>query len=126
VNEVRAQHRELKSLSFDLDALCVNVLLNGLPDRLFSYVDNVWTNSETSTIDSVSDSILRIDAGHQNRDRDNSSLGHNSEFVDSVYDTVLRLDAGHHKSLVYPSSSAVVAQNLDTADMVPVDDTVSY
>ncbi|RSH89860.1 hypothetical protein EHS25_001846 [Saitozyma podzolica] len=56
VNEVKAQHRGLKSLSFDLDALCVNVLLNGLPDRFSSYVDNVWTNSETPTIDSVSDS----------------------------------------------------------------------
>ncbi|RSH95789.1 hypothetical protein EHS25_000881 [Saitozyma podzolica] len=123
VNEVKAQHRELKSLSFDLDALCVNVLLNGLPDRFSSYVDNVWTNSETPTIDSVSDSILRIDAGHQNRDRDNSSLGHNSEIVDSVCDTVLCPDAGHHKSLGYSSSSAPVDQNLDTAVMVPVDDT---
>jgi hypothetical protein len=41
VDQVKAQHRELKSLKFDLDALCVNVLLNGLPDRFSSYVDNV-------------------------------------------------------------------------------------
>jgi hypothetical protein len=33
VNEVKAQHRELKSLNFDLDALCVNVLLNDFPSR---------------------------------------------------------------------------------------------
>jgi hypothetical protein len=52
--------------------------------------------------------------------------GHNSEIVDSVCDTVLRPDPGHHKSLVYPSSSALVAQNLDAAVMVTVDDTVSY
>jgi hypothetical protein len=78
VNQVKAQHRELQSLHFNLDALCVNVLLNGLPDRFSSYVDNVWTFSETPTIESVSDSILRIDAGHQNRDRDTTPLGHHS------------------------------------------------
>ncbi|GFZ44372.1 hypothetical protein JCM24511_02094 [Saitozyma sp. JCM 24511] len=51
VNQVKAQHRELKSLKFDLDALCVNVLLNGLPDRFSSYVDNVWTNVDNKDND---------------------------------------------------------------------------
>ena len=32
MNEVQAQYRELKLLSFDLDALCVNVMLNGSPE----------------------------------------------------------------------------------------------
>ena len=32
VNEVQAQYRELKLLSFDFDALCVNVMLNGSPE----------------------------------------------------------------------------------------------
>jgi hypothetical protein len=73
VNQLKAQHRELKSLQFNLDALGVNVLLNGLPERFSSYVDNVWTSSETPTIDSVCDSILRIDAGHQSR-TDNNPL----------------------------------------------------
>jgi hypothetical protein len=39
VNEIKAQYRELKSLNFDLDSLCVNVLLNGLPERFQAFVD---------------------------------------------------------------------------------------
>lgn len=39
VNEVQAQYRELKLHSFDLDALCVKVMLNGLPERFASFVD---------------------------------------------------------------------------------------
>jgi len=39
VNEVRAQYHELKLLSFDLDALCVNVMLNGLPEATLELLD---------------------------------------------------------------------------------------
>lgn len=41
VNEVQAQYsyRELKLLSFDLDAVCVNVMPNDLPERFASFVD---------------------------------------------------------------------------------------
>jgi hypothetical protein len=68
VNEIKAQYRELKGLNFDLDSLCVNVLLHGLPDRFQAFVDTVWTATSTPTIDSVCDSILRINAGQQTRD----------------------------------------------------------
>ena len=50
VNEVQAQYRELKLLSFDLDALCVNVMLNGLPERFTSFVDGVWTAARTQAL----------------------------------------------------------------------------
>ncbi|RSH80693.1 hypothetical protein EHS25_007171 [Saitozyma podzolica] len=49
VDQVKAQHRELKSLKFDLDALCVNVLLNGLPDRFSSFVDNLTIQRQESS-----------------------------------------------------------------------------
>ncbi|EIW69262.1 hypothetical protein TREMEDRAFT_62117 [Tremella mesenterica DSM 1558] len=39
VNKVLAQYRDLKVLSYDLNQLCVNVLLNGLPDRFSSCYD---------------------------------------------------------------------------------------
>lgn len=39
-------YRELKLLSFDLDALCVNSMLNRLPKLITSFVDGVWTLSE--------------------------------------------------------------------------------
>lgn len=112
VNQVKAQHRELKSLQFNLDALCVNVLLNGLPERFSSYVDNVWTNSETPTIDSVCDSILRIDAGHQSRTDNNPlhSFNYSSalvaqassldDAVDSLYALLAR--SGKKPSKEYP------------------------
>ncbi|RSH89834.1 hypothetical protein EHS25_001820 [Saitozyma podzolica] len=67
VSERRAQHHELKSLKFDIDASCVNVLLYGLAPRFSSHVDGVWTQSETPTIDSVCDPILGIDAGDRYR-----------------------------------------------------------
>ncbi|RSH83888.1 hypothetical protein EHS25_003483 [Saitozyma podzolica] len=74
VNEIKAQYRELKSLNFDLDSLCVNVLLNGLPDRFQAFVDTVWTATDSPTIDSVCDSILRINAGQQTRDPEGNAL----------------------------------------------------
>jgi len=70
VNEVQAQYRELKLLSFDLDALCVNVMLNGLPERFASFVDGVWTASENPSIDHVRVAVLRINAGQMNRTND--------------------------------------------------------
>nr|XP_019042253.1 hypothetical protein I302_08854 [Kwoniella bestiolae CBS 10118]OCF21183.1 hypothetical protein I302_08854 [Kwoniella bestiolae CBS 10118] len=75
VNEVLAQHRELKTLKYDIDSLCVNVLLNGLPARFSSYVDAVFERAETPSIESVCDAILRIDAGQQERiDLSNSNI----------------------------------------------------
>jgi hypothetical protein len=41
VNQVQAQYRELKLLSSDLETLCINVILNGLPDRFASFVDSI-------------------------------------------------------------------------------------
>ena len=70
VNEVQAQYRELKFLSFDLDALCVNVMLNGLPERFASFVDGVWTSSENPSIEDVRVAVLRINAGQMNRTND--------------------------------------------------------
>lgn len=68
VNEVRAQYRELVTIKYNLEALCVNVLLQGLPDRFNAFVDNVWSSTNAPTIDNVSDAILRIDAGQHQRD----------------------------------------------------------
>jgi len=70
VNEVQAQYRELKLLSFDLDALCVNVMLNGLPERFASFVDGVWTSSENPSIEDVRVAVPRINAGQMNRTND--------------------------------------------------------
>ena len=74
VNGVLAQHRELKLLRFDLDLLCVNVLLNGLPERFGSYVDQVWTANENPSIEDIRVAILRINAGQQNRSSDARAL----------------------------------------------------
>jgi len=74
VNTVLAQHRELKLVRFDLDALCVNVLLNGLPERFTSYVDQVWTASANPTIEEIRVAILRINAGQQNRTTETRAL----------------------------------------------------
>lgn len=74
VNTVLAQHRELKLVRFDLDALCVNVLLNGLPERFSSYVDQVWTANANPTIEEIRIAILRINAGQQNRATETRAL----------------------------------------------------
>ena len=67
VNQVQAQYRELKLLKFDLDALCINVLLNGLPDRFGSFVDSIWTAEKNPSIEDIKISILRVNAGQLNR-----------------------------------------------------------
>lgn len=74
VNQAVARYRELKVLSFDLDQLCVNVLLNGLPSRFGSYLDNVWTSTENPSIENVTVAILRINAGQQTRTDDPTAL----------------------------------------------------
>lgn len=74
VNNVLALYRELKVLSFDLDLLCVNVLLNGIPERFSAYIDQVWAASESPSIEDVRVAILRINAGHQNRATDTHGL----------------------------------------------------
>jgi hypothetical protein len=74
VNQAIARYRELKLLEFNLDQLCVNVLLNGLPARFGSYLDQVWTSSENPSIESVKLAILRINAGNHARSDDSSAL----------------------------------------------------
>ncbi len=59
-------YRELKLLSFDLDALCVNSMLNRLPKLITSFVDGVWTLSENPSIEDVRVAVLRINAGQSN------------------------------------------------------------
>lgn len=67
INEVLAQFRELATMQYSLDSLCVNVLLHGLPERFNGFTDTVWSSATTPTVESVSDAILRINAGHQHR-----------------------------------------------------------
>jgi len=59
-------YRELKLLSFDLDALCVNSMLNRLPKLITSFVDGVWTLSENPSIEDVRVAVLRINARQSN------------------------------------------------------------
>ena len=73
VNEIRAQYRELSTLKFDLSALCINVILNGLPSRLDAFADSVFATEETPTIDSICERLLRVDAGQKNREMQESS-----------------------------------------------------
>lgn len=61
-NQMIARFPELKVLSFDLDQCCVNILLNALPARFGSYLDNVWTSTENLSIESVKLAILPINA----------------------------------------------------------------
>lgn len=68
INEVRAQYRELSTLKFDLTALCINVILNGLPTRLDAFADSVFATEEAPTIDSICERLLRVDAGQKNRE----------------------------------------------------------
>ena len=53
VNQTIGRYPELKTLDFDLDQLCVNVLLHGLPKRFGSYLDQVWTSSDTPMINNI-------------------------------------------------------------------------
>jgi hypothetical protein len=62
-NQVQAQCRELKLLSFDLDSLCINVLLNGLPDRFASFVDSICKAEENPSIEDIKIEVLRVNAG---------------------------------------------------------------
>lgn len=67
VTEVQAQYRKLSASFFDLDALCVNVPLNGLPEQSASFDDGVWTASKNPSIEDVRLAVLRIIAGQLNR-----------------------------------------------------------
>jgi hypothetical protein len=67
VNQVQAQYRELKLLSSDLETLCINVLLNGLPDRFASFVDSIWKAEENPSIEGIKIEILRVYAWPLNR-----------------------------------------------------------
>ena len=67
---MQAQYCELKLLLFDLDALCVNVMLNGLPKQYKFFVDGVWTASKNPSIEDVQIAVLRISAGQLNHTND--------------------------------------------------------
>ena len=66
MNKVQAQYCELKLLLFNLDAVCVNVMLNGLPKQFMSFVVGVWTANKNPSIDDVGIAVLRINAGQLN------------------------------------------------------------
>ncbi len=65
VNEVQAQYHELKLLSFDLDALCVNVMLNGLPKQFASFLKGLYWGKNPGIKD-IWVAALRINAGQIN------------------------------------------------------------
>lgn len=67
VNSVIAMYQELDHLKFDLKSLCINVLLNGLPERFEPFIDQVWASTEAPTIESLKVAIANIDAGHTTR-----------------------------------------------------------
>jgi hypothetical protein len=54
--------------------MCINVLLNGLPPQFSAYVDQVWTATASPTPEDVRLSVLRINAGHQDRANDTKAL----------------------------------------------------
>jgi hypothetical protein len=70
VNQVQALYRVRKLLSFDLDSLCINVLLNGLPDRFASFVDSICKAEENPSIEDIKIEIIRVNAGQLNRSND--------------------------------------------------------
>ncbi|RXK35846.1 hypothetical protein M231_06894 [Tremella mesenterica] len=70
VNKVLAQYRDLKVLLYDLDQLCVNVLLNGLPDHFSSFIDGIWKEDDTPSVENIKIEILRVNAGQRNRTND--------------------------------------------------------
>ena len=63
VNKVQTQYHELKLLSFELNALCADTMINGLPDRVTSIVNGVWTMSMSPGIKYAWSAILGINAG---------------------------------------------------------------
>ncbi|RXK34623.1 hypothetical protein M231_08121 [Tremella mesenterica] len=67
VNKVLAQYRDLKVLSYDLNQLCGNVLLNGLPDRFSSFIDGIWKEDDTPSVENIKIKILRVSAGQRNQ-----------------------------------------------------------
>lgn len=67
VDTVMTQYQELKVLKFDLDTLCVNVLLSGLPNRFLAFIDQTWTDDDAPNVQDLRATILRIDSAHQSR-----------------------------------------------------------
>lgn len=52
------EYRELKLLSFDLDAVCVNVMPNDLPERFASFVDGHNPSIEDVRVAALRNSML--------------------------------------------------------------------
>lgn len=93
VNGVIARAEELKGMSFDLDALTQNVLLNGLPRRFDSHVESVWTTPIIPSSEDLIANILIVDSAQLSRHDDND--------ISNVGDPL---------SVASPSYSALVAQ----------------
>lgn len=70
LNDIHAQYNELSILNFSLKNLYVNVLLNGLPERFTSYVDQVFISNDAPEPEDVRLAILRLNAGNQTRSAD--------------------------------------------------------
>ncbi|EIW69763.1 hypothetical protein TREMEDRAFT_61527 [Tremella mesenterica DSM 1558] len=51
VNKVLARYDDFKVLSYDLDQLGVNVLLNGLPDCFSLFINGIWKEDETPSVE---------------------------------------------------------------------------
>jgi hypothetical protein len=95
INSVDQQWQELKAIKYDLDSLCANVLLHGVPLGFESYVGNVWTAAKTPTPQEVMESILRVDAGHQKREDDIDNI--------ALLSRTSRLGLSHRSSHSKPS-----------------------
>nr|XP_031859283.1 uncharacterized protein CI109_005312 [Kwoniella shandongensis]KAA5526355.1 hypothetical protein CI109_005312 [Kwoniella shandongensis] len=65
LRDAQSDYLELDNLSFDLKALHLNIILNGLPTRFNSFKDSIWKATYTPAIDDIEQSIIRIDAGHR-------------------------------------------------------------
>ncbi|GFZ52314.1 hypothetical protein JCM24511_10087 [Saitozyma sp. JCM 24511] len=103
VNQVQAQYRELKLLKFDLDALCINVLLNGLPDRFGSFVDSIWTAEKNPSVEDTKISILRVNAGQLNRSNEKALAAHKASLSLDSTTSLSAFYAGLMKSGGKPS-----------------------
>lgn len=96
VDKVMTQYQELKVLKFDLDNLCINVLLSGLPRRFEAFIDQIWTDETSPTVEELRAKILRIDSAHESRksfpDSSNSNTPAQSTALVSRTNTVTTSD----------------------------------
>ncbi|GFZ44308.1 hypothetical protein JCM24511_02030 [Saitozyma sp. JCM 24511] len=110
VNQVQAQYRELKLLKLDLDALCINVLLNGLPDRFGSFVDSIWTAEKYPSIEDIKISILRVNAGQLNSSNEKALAARKASLSLDPTTSLSAFYAGLKKSGKKPSRAHLCAR----------------